>query len=228
VAKDDDSPVVGDDVPFAEPVLSPAPQTGQASGEKRPELPRSRRPRKFAPSRRRPWWKWVLIALLLLLSLAITVLYVAALAADLSRRHWAEALDASRDAVPAVVGWGALLIVFFSGGTVAAERMLSVDNYAIGQKQKQVATDQDSVQRAEQRVAQLTTRLAQLRVAQEAADSTADAGRARRIADTTARLDQASQWLVSAQAALAASQRALAAAEHQLGSDFPLPRAGDS
>jgi hypothetical protein len=208
--------------------------------------PLARRTR-FAASRRRPWWKWLLIGLLLLCSLAVTILYAAALITDISRHHWAGALDDSRDAVPAVVGWAALVIVFFTGGTAAAERMLSVDNYALGEKEKRNAKDQDSVASAEQRVQVLTAKLEGLTAGRQHAGrqdaGRQDAGTAaetvpdrhdaeparhnpeldQEVAETTARLEQARQWLTSARAALATSRLEVAEAEDKLASDFPDP-----
>jgi hypothetical protein len=223
----DESPVVRQDAKIAEPAAS-RPQPHQSP----PDIPaiepkpgRLTKPGKYVPSRRRPWWKWLLIGLLLLFSLAVTVLYTAALATDISRHHWADALDASRDAVPAIVGWAALLIVFFAGGTAAAERMLSVDNYALGEKQKQASRDQDSVRSASQRVEELTGKLAELTAAGEAAGSAPDTALERQIADTTARREQARQWLTSAQVALAASLQEAAEAQDKLAADFPDPTA---
>ena len=197
---------------------------------------------KLAASRRRPWWKWLLIGLLLLFSLAVTILYAAALINDISRHHWAGALDDSRDAVPAVVGWAALVIVFFTGGTAAAERMLSVDSYALAEKEKQSAKDQDSVGSAEQRVQVLTAKLEELTAARQdalsqGAGTAAETGpgghgaeparhRAeltQEVTETTARLEQARQWLTSARAALSASRLEVAEAEDKLASDFPDP-----
>jgi len=253
----------------AAPTVLPGQPPGQAS---RPGLgtlnpggavtPLARRTR-LAASRRRPWWKWLLIGLLLLCSLAVTILYLAALITDISRHHWAGALDDSRDAVPAVVGWAALVIVFFTGGTAAAERMLSVDNYALGEKEKRSARDQDCVATAEERVQVLTAKLDGLtaarqdaarqdparqdparqdpaapedaarqdaRTAAEITPGRPGAGPARHhaeldreVAETTARLEQARQWLTSAQAALAASRLEVAEAEDKLASDFPDP-----
>lgn len=182
-------------------------------------------------SRRRPWWKWLLIGMLLLFSVIVTVLYVATLAADIGRHHWAGALDASRDAVPAAVGWAALLIVFCTGGRTAAERLLSADSHAVAERAKRAARNEDSVRRAGQRVQKLTVRLAALTAGCDPPATAASRGSqpgqagpagqlARQIADTTARLDQARQWLTSAQAALAVSQQDVAAARDKLTSDF--------
>ncbi len=182
-----------------------------------------------ARSRRRPWWKWLLIGILLLFSLAVTALYAGALIADVSGRHWAAALDASRDAVPALVGWAALIIVCGTGGTAAAERMLSADSYAVVRKHKQEERDRESVRDAERRVQELAATLAGLAAARDQRDVRhrdvrhGEAGLDRAEADTRARLDQARQWLASAQAALAGSEQQVAAAQDQLATDFPEP-----
>jgi hypothetical protein len=200
-------------------------------------------------SSRRPWWKWVLIGLLLAFSLATTGLYAATLIRDLSQHHWGAALDASRDAVPAAVGWAALALLFFPRSTAAAERLLSADDNVLTKRVEQAAKDQTSMDNAANKVQRLTTKLARLTAAREhansargpapaVADRPADAGVTyldpgavyldpdvadldREIAETTARLDQATQWLVSARSAVSISQRAVAAAEERLLADFP-------
>ena len=73
-----------------------------------------------AGSRRRSRWRWLLVGLLLIFSLLVTALSVTTLTADLMQHRWGGALDASRDAVPAVVGWAALLIIFFGRGMTPA------------------------------------------------------------------------------------------------------------
>jgi hypothetical protein len=205
---------------------------------------------RLAASRRRPWWKWLLIGLLLAFSIATTWLYAAALIRDLSLRHWGAALDASRDAVPAAVGWAALLLVFFPRSSPEADRMLFADNHALSEKLRQAARDQASMDNAEQKVHRLTAKLAGLTasrggVARPAgldppgrAAGPADAGLTyldpgaiylgaddgepgREVSETTARLEQARQWLTSAQDAVAASQAAVDDAERRLMSDFP-------
>jgi hypothetical protein len=176
-------------------------------------------------------------------------LYIAALIRDLSLRHWGAALDASRDAVPAAVGWAALLLVFFPRGSAEAEELLSADNDVLSERLRQAARDQACMDSAEHKVRRLTARLASLSAAREraatvAADGTdaaavaADPGVVyldpgavylelsdteldREEAETTARLDQARQWLASAQDAVAASQRGVADAEQRLMTDFP-------
>jgi hypothetical protein len=174
-------------------------------------------------------------------SLTITVLYAVALIGDIARHHWAEALDASRDAVPAAVGWAALVILFCSRGS-GADRRLSGDAYALSERVRQAARDQASMQSAASKVQHLTAKLARLGVASEragpAGESAPDVGVSyldpgahylarddadleREIAETTARLDQARQWLASARAAVAISERAVGDAEDRLADDFP-------
>ncbi len=188
-----------------------------------PVRPHARRMARFVPSRHRPWWKWALIFVLLLFSLAVTVLYATVLAGDVAQHHWTDALDASRDAVPAIVGWAALLIVFCTGGTTAAERMLSVDNLARNEKQKQAAQAEESVRGAEQRVAKLTARLAELTAARAAAGPGMARGLDRQLAHTSARLDKAQQWLAGATSALESARQDAAEAGQKLARDFPDP-----
>ena len=191
----------------------------------------------------------MLIGLLLAFSLATTGLYAAALVRDISQHHWAAALDASRDAVPAAVGWAALVLLFFPRSTAAAERLLSADDRALNERLHEAACDQGRMDSAQRKVQRLTEKLARLTGAREHADSAggpapqiadkpADAGVTyldpgaiylnpdhadldREIAETTARLDQATQWLASARTAVSVSQRAVAAAEERLLADFP-------
>jgi hypothetical protein len=214
----------------------------------RPAALLARRTR-IAASRRRPWWKWVLIGLLLGFSLATTGLFAASLVRDLSQHHWGAALDATRDAVPAAVGWAALVLVFFPKSTVAAERLLSADDRVLADSLSRAARDQACMASAEHKVQRLTAKLARLKAARahadcgrgpapEVADTPADAGVTyldpgavytdpdqadldREIAETRARLDQATQWLASARSAVSVSQRAVAAAEERLLCDFP-------
>ena len=204
---------------------------------------------RLAASRRRPWWKWGLIGLLLAFSLATTGLYAAALISDLSEHHWGAALDASRDAVPAAVGWAALVLLIFPKSTAAAERLLSADDRVLTERLQQAARDQASLDKAQRKVDRLTEKLTRLTAARahaglaggrapEVADAPADAGVTyldpgavylgpdhadldREIAETTSRLDQATQWLARARSAVSVSQRAVAAAEERLLSDFP-------
>jgi hypothetical protein len=204
---------------------------------------------RIAASHRRPWWKWLLIGLLLAFSIATTGLYAVALIRALSQHHWGAALDASRDAVPAAVGWAALIFLFFPRSTSAAERLLSADDRVLTDRLRQAAEDQACLDSAERKVRRLTAKLARLTAAREhaastagpapgVADTPADAGvtyldpgaiyldpdRAdldQEIAETKARLDQATQWFVSARAAVSVSQRAVAAAEERILNDFP-------
>jgi len=157
-----------------------------------------------AEAHRRTSWRWLLVGALLLLCVGITIVYVATVTADVRLHHWAGALDASRDAVPAAVGWAALLIVFFArGGPV--EQLRAADEPAIAGRKKQAADAQDSVLRAEQRVDWLAARLAELSTI--AAQASQNPQLARQIGATAARLEQAEQWLIGARAALTASQR---------------------
>lgn len=206
-------------------------------------------PTRLAVARRRPWWRWALIGLLLAFSLTTTGLYAASLIRDVSQHHWGAALDASRDAVPAAVGWAALMLLFFPRGTGTAERLLSADDRALTDSLEQATRDQASLDSAHSKVQRLTEKLARLVAARdhagsavgpapEVADKPADAGVTyldpgavyldpdgadldREIAETTARLDQATQWLVGARTAVSVSQRAVAAAEERLLADFP-------
>jgi len=148
--------------------------------------------------RRRPLWRWLLVGLLCVFSLAVTAVYVATVIMDIRQRHWAGAFDASRDAVPAAVGWAALLILFSGRGTMAA------DERAAAERHMQVALTTDSVRRAEQRVERLAAILRELSAM--AAQGAHDRQLARQIGNTAARLDLARQWLIGARAALAASQ----------------------
>ena len=205
---------------------------------------------RLAASRRRPWWKWMLVGLLLAFSLATTALYAAALIRDLAQHHWGAALDASsRDVVPAAVGWAALILLFFPRNTAAAERLLSADDRALTERLQQAARDQARLEEARRKVQRLTEKLARLVAARENADpvrgTAADVARTsgdagvtyldpgavyldsdcadldREIAETSARLEQATQWQTSARSAVSVSQRAVAAAEERLLSDFP-------
>jgi hypothetical protein len=168
----------------------------------------------------------LLVGLLLIFSLLITALCLTTLTADLLQHRWGGALDDSRDAVPAAVGWAALLIIFFGRGMGPAERLLSADRRAMRAQQTRASKDADSVRRAEQRVRDLTARLSALTAGPGAAAGPDDAAEAqhgaltapasspqlaRQVAETVARLDQARQWLASAHAALASSQQDVAA-----------------
>ena len=186
-----------------------------------------------------------MIGLLLAFSVAVTVLFAAALLSAVLAHHWAVALDDCRDAVPAVVGWAAVLIVLFAGGKTGTDRMLSADSDAVTEADKRVARNADSVRRAEQRLQKLAARLTTLTEVsgpgggpspggqQSPASARALSSRtvaalpggsrhlARQIADTSARLDQTQQWLASARAALAESTGQAQDARGKLASDFP-------
>lgn len=157
-------------------------------------------------ARRRPWWKWALIALLLAATLAVTVVYVTTLTRDVARQHWTEAIDASREAVLAVVGWAAVIIVLTAEDTTRAEPAESGDSAAAGERQDDSTPGADSVLQAQERVRRLRARLAELGAARERAGSRADPDLNREVASTVARLEQARQWLTSAQSSLAASR----------------------
>ena len=120
--------------------------------------------------------------------------------------------------------------------------MLSVDSYALAEKEKKSAKDHDSVGSAEQRVQVLTAKLEELTAARQdalsqGAGTAAETGpgghgaeparhRAeltQEVTETTARLEQARQWMTSARAALSASRLEVAEAEDKLASDFPDP-----
>ena len=177
-------------------------------------------------ARRRPLWRWLVVSLLLAFSLGATTVYVVTVAADIRQHHWAGALDASRDAVPAAVGWAALLIVFFARATSGAERSPTRDERAVTEKQKQAALARESVRRAEQRVQRLRARLAELNAL--AAQDGRDGQLACQLGATSARLDLARQWLIEARATLAASQpdvaNAISTPPNQVRG--PRPRAG--
>jgi hypothetical protein len=204
---------------------------------------------RLAATRHRPWWKWLLIGLLLVFTITTTGLFAAALIRDISLHHWGTALDASRDAVPAAVGWAAIFLLFFPRHSPASERLLSDDNHALSETLRQAARDQASMDNAEQKMQRLTAKLARLTAARQQVPSAggpapaetaarADAGVTyldpgaaylqpddaelrHEVAETTARLEQARQWLTSARDAVAASQRAVSDAEERLMADFP-------
>ena len=102
-----------------------------------------------------------MIGLLLTFSIVVTTMFVATMAGALAQHHWAEALDTTRDAVPAAVGWGAVLIVLLTPAH-GRRQLLSEDSQAVTEKLRRVARDADSVRRAGQRVQKLTDRLAVL------------------------------------------------------------------
>ena len=101
-----------------------------------------------------------MIGLLLAFSIVVTAMFVKTMACALAQHHWAQALDTTRDAVPAAVGWGAVLIVLLT--PARGRRLPSEDSQAVTEKLRRVARDADSVRRAGQRVRKLTDRLAVL------------------------------------------------------------------
>lgn len=185
----------------------------------------ARRVSRFTPSRHHPWWQWVLIALLLCASLGLTLLYAAALTSDVIVHHWTDALEASQDAVPAVIGWAALIYVFFKGGTPAAERMLSVDNVMVQRAEKQAEEDRSRVADAERSVRELTGRLAAAVARRDAAGTDAGPGPDQEVTEIESHLEQARRSLESSRQAAAKSQASLADADAKMVHDFPDPRA---
>ena len=179
-----------------------------------------------ARSHRRSWRQWILVGLLLIFSLLVTGLYVASVTTDLLQHRWGGVLDASREAVLALVGWAALLIIFFGPGITAADRLRSADQRSASEKQARAERNEDSLRRAEQRVQDLSASLAALfsclgdaagpQRGAAAGGPASSPQLARQLAETTARLDQARQWLASARAARAASERDIAAAPEKL------------
>jgi hypothetical protein len=150
-----------------------------------------------------------MIMLLLAATVTVTVVYAATLATDIGREHWADAVDASREAVLAVVGWAAVIIV------LSAENDRKIDRRAdrarpggrgtAAAPQDEPIAGADSVLQAQDRVRRLRARLAELSAASERAGSGADPDLDREVSSTTARLEQARQWLTSAQSARTAS-----------------------
>jgi hypothetical protein len=171
---------------------------------------------------RRPFWRPLLVVLLGVFSLGVTSVYVATLTMDFRQHHWAGALDASRDAVPAAVGWAALLIIFFARAAAAADEVSAAEDHAATERQRQAALARDSVRRAEQRVQRLAARLAELSALarQDGQNRQLD----REIGVTAARLDLARQWAVGASAALAATQPDLEKATGTQSSHVRRPR----
>lgn len=137
-------------------------------------------------------------------TVAVTVVYALTLATDLSRQHWAAALDASREAVLVIVGWAAVAIVLSAEGNSAPKAESPEDGSGgTGQPPAGPAPDTESVTAAQWRVHRLRARLAELAAARDRAGSGADPDLDREVASTTARLEHARQWLTSAQSALA-------------------------
>jgi hypothetical protein len=155
----------------------------------------------------RPWWKWLLITLLVLACLTVTVLYATTLALDVSRQHWAAAVDASREAVLAVVCWAAVIIVLSAESRSAGGSASRGDALPNGQPDADAWPESDSLHRAQLRVHRLRAQLDELAAARDRAGSGADPDLDREVASTTARLERARQWLSSAQAALTARRR---------------------
>lgn len=156
-------------------------------------------------TRRRPWWKWLLIALLFAATITVTAVYAATLAGDIGRQHWADALDASREAVLAVVGWAAVIIVLSAEDDRAAAAAQASHRTPADERQDQATPGADSVLQAQDRVRRLRMRLAELSAVRERAGSGADPDLDREVASTVARLEQARQWLTSAQSARTAN-----------------------
>ena len=159
---------------------------------------------------RRPFWRSLLVVLLGVFSLGVTIVYVATLTTDFRQHHWAGALDASRDAVPAAVGWAALLLIFFARAAAAADQASAAEDHAVTERQRQAALARDSVRRAEQRVERLAAKLAELSALAGHGGQCGQGGQNRQldrqIGATAARLELARQWAVGARAALAATQ----------------------
>ncbi len=149
----------------------------------------------------------MLIALLLAATLAVTAVYAATLARDITRQHWADALDASREAVLAVVGWAAVSIVLSADDHSTAEPAQGGDSGATPERHDESTPAADSVRQAQERVRRLRARLAELAAARERAGSGADPDLSREVASTVARLETARQWLSSAQSARTAGGR---------------------
>lgn len=152
-----------------------------------------------------------MITVLLAATVTVTTVYAATLARDIGRHHWAEALDASREAVLAVVGWGAVIIVLSAqdvqqpgqaqpGGGSTGD---GSTGGAGGEGQGEPAAAGPVLQ-AQDRVRRLRARLAEQVAARDRAGKGADPDLDRELASTTARLEQARQWLTSAQSARAA------------------------
>jgi hypothetical protein len=184
----------------------------------------ARRVSRFTPSRHRSWWKWALIALLLCASLGLTLLYAAVLTSDVIVHPWTDALEASQDAVPAVIGWAALIYVFFKGGTPAAERMLSIDNLIVQRAEEQTEEDRSAAEDGDRSVRELTERLASAVARRDAAGADAGPGPNQEVTEIESHLEQARRSLESRRQAAAKSQASLADAEAKLVHDFPDPR----
>jgi hypothetical protein len=150
------------------------------------------------PGARRPWWKWLVVTLLLAGTVSVTAVYAITLATDIARQHWSSALDASREAVLVVVGWAAVFIVFSAGDGRDAE---SGESDATRAGQDDPASGAETVHQAQDHVRRLRVRFAELSAVRQRAGSGADPDLDRELATTSARLEQARQWLTSAQSA---------------------------
>jgi hypothetical protein len=137
----------------------------------------------------------------------LTVLYAAALTSDVIVHHWTDALEASQDAVPAVIGWAALIYVFFKDGTPAAEQMLSVDNVAVQRAEKQAEEDRGAVEHAEKSVRRLTERLACAVARRDAAGADARPGLDQEVTEIESHLEEARRSLVSSRDAAVRPRR---------------------
>jgi hypothetical protein len=153
------------------------------------------------PGVRRPWWKWLVIALLLTATVSVTTVYAITLATDIARQHWSSALDASREAVLVVVGWAAVFIVLSVGDDREAERAESGEGAATPEGQDDPTAGAETVHQAQDHVRRLRVRFAELSAVRQRAGSGADPDLDRELATTSARLEQARQWLTSAQSA---------------------------
>jgi hypothetical protein len=150
---------------------------------------------------RRPWWKWAVIAVLLAATVSVTAVYAVTLATDIARAHWSSALDASREAVLVVVGWAALFIVFSAGDDRDAELAESGESAAGREGDGEPPAGAETVRQAQDHVRRLRVRFAELSAVRNRAGSGADPDLDRELATTSARLEQARQWLTSAQSA---------------------------
>ena len=153
------------------------------------------------PGARRPWWKWLVVGLLLAATISVTTVYAITLATDIVRQHWSSALDASREAVLVVVGWAAVLIVFSARDDEDAERAESGESVGTWEGQDDPAAGTETVHQAQDHVRRLRVRFAELSAVRQRAGSGADPDLDRELATTSARLEQARQWLTSAQSA---------------------------
>ena len=167
---------------------------------------------------------WVLIALLLILSLGFTVLCAANVIVDIGSLHWTDAAESLPIAVPAVGSWAALFKALAKDGTVAVERMLSVDDLEVEHAEERAGWDQYSAKKAEILVRNLTEQLATAAARRDAAGADGEPGASEEFAEIEAGLEQARRSLASAQQAAAASQASLAGAKAKLEQDYPDPR----